>query len=224
MHLFACITSRYFFIPRMCGRSFDFFLGTAHRYSNACRITYSSSEFHKFHKDEGPILPLKDNLLSVRNLKLVWHFYLFCKYVHPCFHRENHRTLGGKETSCCESHVINLIKFLISKCGEILQKISPKLTKEEGDRPRITKYIKRFIHRVFRVDQYSFPGQWPRSFTANNSMRGQSIAVLIIHNITLSLRIFAYEFAQHKEVPGDQLKPSKERIKNVNTSNQQRRC
>lgn len=41
---------------------------------------------------------------------------------------------------------------------------------------------------------------------------------------TLSLRRFAYEFAQHKEVPGDQLKPSKERIKNVNISNQQRRC
>jgi len=41
---------------------------------------------------------------------------------------------------------------------------------------------------------------------------------------TLSLRRFAYEFAQHKEVPGDQLKPSKERIKNVNISNQQLRC
>ena len=41
---------------------------------------------------------------------------------------------------------------------------------------------------------------------------------------SLSLRNFAYEFAQHKEVLGDQLKPSKERIKNVTTSNQQRRC
>ena len=41
---------------------------------------------------------------------------------------------------------------------------------------------------------------------------------------TLSLRRFAHEFAQHKEVPGEQLKPSKERIKNVNISNQQRRC
>ena len=66
---------------------------------------------------------------------------------------------------------------------------------------------------------------WGRTLCNYQSMRAQVMPSPVKEFFkTLSLRRFAYEFAQHKEVPGDQLKPSKERIKNVTTSNQQRRC
>ena len=66
---------------------------------------------------------------------------------------------------------------------------------------------------------------WRRTLHKYQSMRAQVMPSPVKQFIkSLSLRRFAYEFAQHKEVLGDQLKPSKERIKNVNISNQQRRC
>ena len=226
MHFNAYITSRYFLSSRMCGRPFDFLLVVFCPNLNGCRMSYIRMDAFEFAPDKSRMMPLKHNLISLLNLALDWHLYLFPKHPHPKprWHFEYYKRLQRENTSCFESYAINLIEFLINRCREIFRKMPFGLSIVEGDRPRITKYTKRLIHRVFKVNQFSFSEQWPRSFTTNNLRRDQSVAELSLHNITLSLRKFAYEFAQHKEVPGDQLKPSKERIKNVNTRNQQRRC
>jgi hypothetical protein len=224
MHINAYITSWHFLFPGMCGRTHDLFLGKFYSKLTACIKICSALQSYEFNSRKGLIMPLKQNRLSVRNLKLDWYIYLFRKHTRPLIHHEINSTLGGEDTSCCESHKINFIKFLAGKCREIFRKELLVVPKVEGDCPSTTSNLKGYTTSVFKLDQPSSLGESPSALTTHNIWIGRFITACSLFNITLSLRSFAYEFAQHKEVPGDQSKPSKERIKNVNISNQQRRC
>jgi hypothetical protein len=90
-------------------------------------------------------------------------------------------------------------------------------------------YLDEFGPRFFiKVNQYgvrhAVHTKPLKLWTYLSTCQCHQVSLLVQSIKTLSLRKFAYDFAQHKEVLGDQLKPSKERIKNVNISNQQRRC
>ena len=224
MHFNAYITSGHFLFPGMCGRTHDLILDKIYSKLTACIKICSVLQSYEFNSRKGLVMPLKYNLLRVQNLKLDWCLYLFRKHTRPLIHHEINWTLGGEDTAYCESHKINLIKFLARKCREIFRKEPLDFPKEEGGRPSITRYLKRYTTCLFRVDQLSCLGKRPSALTTHSLRRGRLISAYSSSNITLSLRRFAYEFAQHKEVPGDQLKPSKERIKNVTTRNQQCRC
>jgi len=225
MHIYAYITSRQYSLPGMCGRSYDFSAGHSYAYLKVCDITNSLKGDHEFPRFKSLNLALEYYLLTSRNITLNWQLHLSRKQqTQPRWHFRYNKGVQGEDTVYCEHLQINLIKFLACKFSEIFQKISSGLTKEENDHSRIIKYLKRCIPPVFKVDQHSFVEEMTSALTTQKSKRNQSISTHDLPNPTLSLRNFAHEFAKHKEVPGDQLKPSKERIKNVNTSNQQRRC
>jgi len=224
MHFNAYITSGNFLFPGMCGRTHDLILDKIYSKLTACIKICSALQSYEFNSRKGLVMPLKYNLLRVQNLKLDWCLYLFRKHTRPLIHHEINWTLGGEDTAYCESHKINLIKFLARKCREIFRKVPLVLSEEEDDRFSIISNLKRYTTRVFKVVQLSCLGKRPSALTTHSLRRGRFISAYSSSNITLSLRRFAYEFAQHKEVPGDQLKPSKERIKNVTTRNQQCRC
>lgn len=172
MHINAYITSNHFLFLGMCGRTHD--LSSCEFYGNlkACIKICSALKSYKFNSSKGLIMPLKQNRLSVRNLKLDWYIYLFRKHTRPFIHHENDRTLKGDESSCCESHVVILIKFLIRKCREIFRKELLVLPKEEGDRPSITSNLKGYTKCVFKLDHLSSLGERPSVLTTHNFRRG----------------------------------------------------
>ena len=173
MHFNAYITSGHFLFPGMCGRTHDLILDKFYRELTACIKICSNLQSYEFNSRKGLVMPLKYNLLRVQNLKLDWCLYLFRKHTRPLIHHEINWTLGGEDTAYCESHKINLIKFLTGKCREIFRKEPLVLPKEEGGRPSITSNLNGYTRSVFKLDQLSSLEERPSALTTHNLRRSQ---------------------------------------------------
>lgn len=224
MHKLAYKTSMYYSLPGMCGRSTGFSLGTTYACSTICKLIYSRLKGHGVPRAKNRVMSIHYYLSCFRNLLLDLHLHLFRGHAQTRWRYKNLKLLHRKDTACCKCHTINLINFLFSQHEQMFPNSTIGLTVKELNHSRIIKHFKRCTSRAFKEDQVSFSKQWLRSLTIQDLRSADSIPTLSLHSITLSLRKLAHEFAQHKEVPGDQLKPSKERIKNVTTRNQQCRC
>jgi len=227
MHLYAYINLDTYFLCLNCGRSLDFFMvpdcvrSRGFKHAPNCDRHHSLACFLDYARSLIPWLTESFDIL------------VFCWPTQA--KRRKGDLLFPKIFRSLVPQVIKSSKWHHSPLSLQILKSSSWLIrkKPQGGRDLHTSREYRFKYypvvslgivamqwRTSSNDQ-----SWRRGHGKYRSMRAHVIPSPVKQFFkTLSLRRLAYEFAQHKEVPGDQLKPSKERIKNVNISNQQRRC
>ena len=227
MHIIAYINLSTYFPCLNCGRSLDFFLVPR------CVQVSGLKRDHYSARIRSPRFFLDYNWSLIVLITVCFNILVF-----PWSAQAKKRRVILFFTNKFRSLVPHVIRLNKGHCSLLLLQIvksrSWLIIKKSHDgrdinssrRDRFNYYLEtRTVIWAKKFRSSSNDQNLRRTLCEYRSMRAQLFPTLIKQFFrTLSLRKFAYEFAQHKEVPGDQLKPSKERIKNVNISNQQCRC
>jgi hypothetical protein len=227
MHLYAYINLDTYFLCLNCGRSLDFFLASkCVQLSSLKRDPYLDRT-----RSLGFFLDYSLSLIALiaecfdilvsswptqrKNRRVILFFT-------NKFSSSVQRVIGSSE-----EHYSLLFRQILKSSSWLIRKKSQSFRDLNTSREDRFKYYPEVSPGIEakQLSALSNNKNWRRTLHKYQSMRAEVMPSPVKQFFkTLSLRRFAYEFAQHKEVPGDQLKPSKERIKNVTTRNQQCRC